>query len=387
MASVVDLRNPATKYAIYFGAISTLIPVAAAKDFDKWYPWFGARDKVIWGPCVAAYNNMTKGTQDYCLDVTNCIMGGLAETDKAAMSGIGVFLGFTPTVMALVGPSTIELACLSITRPILSTLLGCGTPGFFFGRPFPLSGADMNLDEMLQKEAEESEADRDMLKTGNAMYSAIASSKSGFLGPAISFLEYFLAAGAVVNTIHNTYQIASLSLISFSCPHSGVLPYIWNLFSLLIQAYILVLGWSIRAHFNIKSDAAASNGLYSWSPFGFFKAWLKDETKLCCKTNIKRSAWSSDKQVRESASGHFRGVILRWLGDALQLAQFALGTIVMSSIIFVRSEDAALIVVRYVVSCLVVRCIVAFEVDGMRYSWFRGKKTDTSDAQSMYSLN
>jgi hypothetical protein len=68
-------------------------------------------------------------------------------------------------------------------------------------------------------------------------------------------------------------------------------------------------------------------------------------------------------------------VLLRWSFDALIIAQFAMGTLVMSSVYFVRIEDAVAMVVRYLVSALAVRCIVAFEIEGLKYAQGRGVRT------------
>ena len=45
-----------------------------------------------------------------------------------------------------------------------------------------------------------------------------------------------------------------------------------------------------------------------------------------------------------------------------------MGTMLMSSILFVRVLDAALIVLRYLASAFVVRLIVTFESEGMKYA-------------------
>jgi len=51
------------------------------------------------------------------------------------IGGVGVFLGFTSTLLMLMGPSATDIALLSIQRPLLSTLCFCGTAGFYFERP------------------------------------------------------------------------------------------------------------------------------------------------------------------------------------------------------------------------------------------------------------
>lgn len=50
------------------------------------------------------------------------------------------------------------------------------------------------------------------------------------------------------------------------------------------------------------------------------------------------------------------------------IAQVSMGTVVMSSIYFVRLEDALVVMSRYLMSAFVVRCIVRFEIKGMIYA-------------------
>lgn len=376
---MTSLVGPGMKPATYL-ALSSILLIVDAKDFNKWYPSFGSLDKDVWKPCVENLNNITT-SPDYCLKVTNCILSDLAESSKASMSGIGVFLGFTPTVMALIGPSTIELAYLSISRPLLSTLCGCSTAGFFFGRLFPLSGREINLGEGVfdaAKEEEEKEHEQhgDMLKVEDGIYRALTTVKP--LRRTVTCFEYALAAGAVANTVHNTYQIALQSVISFSCPRSGMLPFIWNVFSLAIQISILMMGQSLRASYRAPSKSQISESSY----LQYIRAWFEHETTLSCNSKLAETFTKPLKRPTSKVIGYF---VLRWLGDALLLAQLITGTIVMSSIIFVRSQDALFIVLRYLISCLVVRFIVAFEINGMKHSLRRREKNGHRD--SMIPLN
>jgi len=57
---------------------------------------------------------------------------------------------------------------------------------------------------------------------------------------------------------------------------------------------------------------------------------------------------------------------VEWLTDALHLAQFALGTMLLSSVLFLRVQDAIVIVLRYLVSAAAVRVVVEFEVGALR---------------------
>lgn len=61
-------------------------------------------------------------------------------------------------------------------------------------------------------------------------------------------------------------------------------------------------------------------------------------------------------------------MVIQWIMNIAVIAQFAMGTVVMSSIYFVRLEDALVIMSQYLLSAFVVRCIVGFEVDRVSYA-------------------
>lgn len=175
---------------------------------------------------------------------------------------------------------------------------------------------------------------------------------------AISLLEYVLAVGAVINTVHNSYQVGLRTVISFSCHHSGILPLIWNSFSYAIGFAGLILVrwtfWSLSVG-NLDLAGGTGRGLGNW----FVTEWT-----LCSER--PPLAYKPDK------SPNITKTILRvglTLGiNILLVAQFAMGTMLMSSILFVRVLDAALIVLRYLASAFVVRLIVTFESEGMKYA-------------------
>jgi len=174
----------------------------------------------------------------------------------------------------------------------------------------------------------------------------------------ISLLEYVLAVGAVINTVHNSYQVGLRTVISFSCHHSGILPLIWNSFSYAIGfAGLILVRWTFWSLSVGKLDLAEGTGR------GLGK-WFVTEWTRC----IERPALSYNPDKAPNIPKTISRVGLTLGIDILLAAQFAMGTMLMSSIIFVRMQDAALIVLRYLASAFVVRLIVTFEGGGMKYA-------------------
>jgi hypothetical protein len=61
-------------------------------------------------------------------------------------------------------------------------------------------------------------------------------------------------------------------------------------------------------------------------------------------------------------------VVIQWIMNIAVIAQFAIATAVISSVYFVRLEDALVNMSRYLLSVIVVRCIVGFEIKEISYA-------------------
>ncbi|KFY90783.1 hypothetical protein V500_04953 [Pseudogymnoascus sp. VKM F-4518 (FW-2643)] len=336
--------------------VVTLLPAALAKDFTKWYPIFDHWEEKTWTNCVNNATNLS--SESSCGLITNCILDSLPEDFKAMLGSIGVFLGFTPTLISLMGPSVMDIALLSIKRPLLSTFCACGTAGFFFERPFKLVNTETIFYDTLNS--------GDNIKHEPGFFSWILSSP--LKCRIISITQYILAAAAAANVIHNSYQVGLQAVITFSCHTSGRLPLEWYSFS--IATHVLGMLF-MHSSFKITPQSQLENdrGLTSLAATSAqvpkttkrLIRWLSKEPLLGCQREIQRYCARNGPWATWS-------VLLRWSMDILVMAQFAMGTLVMSSVIFVRIEDAAGIVCRYLISALVVRCIVAIEINGLKYA-------------------
>jgi len=355
------------KSFILLGGILLLLPTVVAKDFTKWYPFFNHYEYDQWTLCDSQQTNMDLTSDASCRNITNCILGNLSEDFKAMLGSIGVFLGFTPTLIVLMGPSVMDVALLSLKRPFLSTLLACGTPGFFFDRPFKLLDTESTFFDTVNSRPDMKVEGEYFARTFN----------SPLRCKVISWIQYFLSAIAAANTIHNSYQIGLQAVISFSCHTSGRLPLGWYSFSIAIHLLGIVF-----MHSTLKPTGPETNQDTTTYQFPSardpgpttkftksLKTWLKSEPELCCQQEMPQY---------KARTGYWVtwGVLVRWSIDILVVAQFAMGTLVMSSVYFVRIEDAVGIVCRYLISAFVVRCIVAFEIEGMKFANGRERREE-----------
>ncbi|KAH9222571.1 hypothetical protein DL95DRAFT_441340 [Leptodontidium sp. 2 PMI_412] len=299
--------------------VLTLLPAALAKDFTKWYPIFDHWEQKTWTNCI---NNETDLTSELsCRLITNCILDSLPEDFKAMLGSIGV-LGFTPTLISLMGPSVMDIALLSI------------------------NGGNIKYEP--------------------EFFSRILSSP--FKCRIISIIQYILASGAAANVIHNSYQVGLQAVITFSCHTSGRLPLEWYSFSIathFLGMLFMHSGFKTTLQSQIENDrgltSRAATSAQAPKTTKLLIGWLSEEPLLGCQQEIQRYRARKGPWVTW-------GVLLRWSMDILIMAQFAMGTLVMSSVYFVRIEDAVGIVCRYLISAFTVRCRVTIEIKGLKYA-------------------
>ena len=127
--------------------------VAATNQFRDWYPEFSLPfSTILQDNCTKEYDiyltgkrtnindHLTGGDSDNQLaqPVVNCILSSTSEFIKSAMASAQVLLGLTPTMLAVLGPSTEETSLLFVVgrRPFLALCLAVGSPAVFPLRSF-----------------------------------------------------------------------------------------------------------------------------------------------------------------------------------------------------------------------------------------------------------
>lgn len=270
-------------------------------------------------------------------------------------SSIGIFLGFTPTLISILGPSAMEVATLSLKRPILSTLCAWGSPGFSVERPFKTLG--LIFDQTPNTPKIEHEFFKYLQPASKARF-------KDQITYFILFIQYFLAAATVGNTIHNSYEVGIQVVIAFSCHKSNILPLSWYSFSVGINFLgIILMQLHRRQRAAQESDLTPTSQpklSIQGQALNTLKSWAADELQLGCQRTQPYEA--------RTRSWNIWCVMIQWIMNIAVIAQFAMGTVVMSSIYFVRLEGALVIMSRYLLSAFVVRCIVGFEIEGMSYA-------------------
>ncbi|KAF2966922.1 hypothetical protein GQX73_g6671 [Xylaria multiplex] len=125
-------NNCSAEYQNYLYGVGTNIQ-ATWNGFDE--------PKVVYGPGSNVTINFNDGGDEassITQPVIQCILNSTSDYIKSSMSSAQVLLGLTPTILALLGPSPMELSLLTIIakRPGLALLLALACPSVYLSRAF-----------------------------------------------------------------------------------------------------------------------------------------------------------------------------------------------------------------------------------------------------------
>lgn len=301
-------------------------------QFKNWYPGFRhylnyQLDHACADARADYYNTSIQHTNcSYCRpqQLANCILNNLDEVTKANAASAAVILGLLPSTLSLVGLSYLDTGLLAHKRPLLAFLLASGSPAVS-----PIRTYDY----------------RDPADILQIYQGAI---KSPTLGTgaaiAVSAVEYALAIATVTNLVVATYMLSVRTICSFAA-EVAYMPVIWPFLALLIH-FVGTIALSLRVRFSEPGNQRLS--LASIVRREFLPCSLHPVTELQPK--------------KESALF----IIIAWCLSTGTVLHLILGTLVLSSLLFISTQDAVMVAAQYLGSTLVCRMILMFELAGLR---------------------
>jgi hypothetical protein len=287
------------------------------------------------------YHNHSITSKQVVYNLTRCIIGNMDDFHPVEMSITSVLLGLLPMMLQMVGPTVKEVSLLAFRRPILALLLRIAMPSA------SMSGED---------------------PTTTLGEKASINSHPGFLarrwgGPLVSMLEYLIAILAVANVSQQAYQLAYWSIsISAIAIDSGMLPetyppFLWNL--LVIPTHLLGC-WVL----NLRFEKIPLEDYQSAKRFRRLRIWLSFELTPCAYGKpmvlIKRRAKGSE---------HNRSLlcaVVKWLADLGVVVVFVYGSVALASQVFISLGDAGTVIARYIISAIMCRLVLQYELNGLR---------------------
>lgn len=251
-----------------------------------------------------------------------CIMGSIDEYIKADMAAASVLLGLTPTLLAGLGPSGGEISLLSLHRPLLAFLVSLGSSAIYPSRLFSYENP-FNLIKP---------------SSGALIVPRIRNSYAAV----ISVAQYVFAIIAVLNLGHVSYILGVKTILVWGCDfNSG--PLTWSICVVAVHAVACI---SLRiALWDAKG------------PTRSFKQFWVHEFQICANGKERFSF----KNVRLGPLG----IGLNFFTGLLGFCHIVFGTAVFSSLLFIRIDEAIFQVLRFLLSCMICRLILYFEIAGM----------------------
>ncbi|RYC55194.1 hypothetical protein CHU98_g11015 [Xylaria longipes] len=252
--------------------------------------------------------------------VITCIFNSTSDYIKSSMSSAQVLLGLTPTIVALLGPSPTELSFLTVIarRPILAILLALACPSVYLSRAF------------------DSTSPLEILKERPGRLQQWR--PKGWRKSALVVFQYTVALGMLANVAVLYYQLG-------------------------VRTISATIVFRLQAR-RVYSDETSLHALQGNS----FKQWIKDSKKRVLelrKTELVPASTQKDVYIimyNESVPL----ICLNWLLTPSIIIHVIFGTLVLSSLTFIGPRDALEVIGRFMLSVLVCRAVLMYEIAGIR---------------------
>jgi hypothetical protein len=347
--------------------------------FQNWFEFHNEAPHVSDSVCshtLSLYKNgfrtlpHTESTQLLCYDHMDCVLDALGPSTQSAFGSALVLLGLTPAILAGVGFTVGEIAYIALHRPGLSFLLSMGSPVVFSGRVMAYS-------------------DPEKAWQNTTPSKFVLNGMDARVGAVLSMLQYIFAAGSIANIFTLVVDISARTITTFDCS-DYYKPVIWALVPIFMHfmATIPYLVGSRRSgnlytspwlHSEKRSQVLdalveASKGNSSQSNtnplpnptaqpahknlFRWAKRHIIEEVTVCaCRPPVSLSSttrvplWS---------------VFFNNVASIVGLVHIIFGTLLFTSVYFIRVEVVVYCIFRFIMSAVVCRLILIVEFAGMR---------------------
>jgi hypothetical protein len=328
---------------------------AARNQFKKWYPEYGfIFDHILHTNCTKEYDTYLYATKNIshvdrytggswtnqlAQPVVNCILGCTSQFIMSDTSSAQVLLGLTPSMLAVLGPSTEETSLLFVIgrRPFLALCIAAGSPAVFPMRSFD------NKDPIgLLKDRE-----------GRLRPPPLNQIRA----PIVMALEYLVVIAAIANIATLGKELGVQVVCSFA-PHLTYLVLLWAFLILIIHGSgsIALL---LRARVSCERS---SNTILRWIRIQFtpFEKQRPINVNL-----IPETYWFT---------------FFSWFTAILTVCHVIYGTLTFSSMLFISVRDSLSVIGRYFVSVMCCRIVLMYELAALRDS-FNVSNVDGSEVE------
>lgn len=340
MSRMTDICLATLLLVIYMPCTSA----PATNQFKHWYAEFGYTfSTILHNNCTKEYDNYLAGvrtngpidtyqgasrTNQLAEPVVNCILSYTSEFIKSAMASAQVLLGLTPTMLAVLGPSTEETSVLFVVgrRPLLALCLAAGCPAVF-----PMRSFDNSDPVGILKERE-----------GRLQPPTLQGAREVM----VMVIQYALTIMAVFNIATVSKELGVQVACNFA-PHLTYLVLLWAFLILIIHS-----SGAITLMFRVRLAAeGGSNGTYGW---------IRAQFTPSSKRGLVR--------IRLIPENYYF-TFFSWFTAILTICHVIYGTLVFSSMLFISVRDSLTVIARYMASVICCRIILMYELASLRSSF------------------
>ena len=262
------------------------------------------------------------------------------------MAAAAVLLGLLPATLAILGSNSRETSLLALRRPLLAFLLALGAPTVS-----PLRSTQ--------------HADHAQILTQGEDRISMPS-LSAFNATLVASAQYLFACASAFNVAHVTWQLCILTVSSFS-PEAVYFPALWVGTAVLVNiggylSTLLRTRVQTTGNFYRKPPSTAlllgpgQPKVKSQKRTGAV-GWLLREAAPCVQHSPSRI------QVRKESWGF---IFVSWLTSVCAMANIVLGTLTLSGALYISTNDAVMVILRFFGSAMLCRIVLNFEMAGMR---------------------
>ncbi|PMD57676.1 uncharacterized protein K444DRAFT_615073 [Hyaloscypha bicolor E] len=347
--------------------------------FQKWFEFHNAAPNISNSACSHTLSLYEEGarifphaesTQVLCLNHMECILDTMGSSTQNMFGSALVLLGLTPAILAGVGFTVGEIAYIAVHRPGLSFLLSMGSPVIFSGRVLSYSDPEQAWQN-----------------TGSSKL--VLNGMNPRFGVVISVLQYILATGSVANIFTLVVEISTRSISTFDCI-DYYKPIVWAIVPIFIHliATVPYLMGGKRSG-NLYASPWPQSDLGTHVQVALLGSRKKNSSHLnksslqnpVSQSTCARFLWRTKRYIIEEMTicacrppvslSSITKVPLWCVGfnttaSLIGLVHIIFGTIVLSSVYFIRVEIAVYCIVRFIISAVICRLILIVEFAGMR---------------------
>jgi hypothetical protein len=299
-----------------------------------------------------------------------CLLNGAGNYVQYQLNSAQVVLGITPTIIALLGNRSEELCLMTLIgrRWFLGLLLSFGSPSIYSERAFMMQDPNVIMDDLTKTHATTT-----VIREPRPLWVAI---------------EYAAAIAAIANIATLNWQLGIKSINTVN-PNTIYMPMIWSFIGVIAH-----LGGAVVFNMRVRGVNTDRKSPRPRS-VPFFMAGMRWPTIRAVKKMVHRDFtwpstrwdWPSDGDEANIMFTNARETqpltLLAWMFSMLTIFHIILGTLIFAGTNFVGPKDAFAVMARYILSVVICRIIVVYELSVLKLKF---KKEEAGGVGAVQNL-